>query len=137
MSPALTETFGTLIPQADLTPMGSNAKGQHRAVLLAVCSTAALAIAAIAFVLEMIGWLQHATWVSIAVLDSLKWLGIPEPNFENWSGTQKLWASFREMPVTLIFLIGGILFSRVSYIVSRKNGELPPRDRDSGLNGMN
>ena len=116
--------------------MGSNARGHHRAAVLAVCGTAALTIAAIAFVLEMIGWLKHATWVSIAVLDVLKWLGIPEPNFEDWSGMQKLWASFREMPVTLIFLIGGILFSRVSYSLSSNNGELPLRERDPDLDGM-
>lgn len=116
--------------------MGSNAKSYHRSAVLAVCGTAALAIAALALVLEMIGWLKHATWVSIAVLDALEWLGIPEPNFDGWSGTQKLWASFREMPVTLIFLIGGILFSRVSYILSRNDGELPPRERDSGHDGM-
>lgn len=77
---------------------------------------------------EVFWWLKHGYWKPILVTDAFRWIGLAEPNIEEWVGAQKLWNILRDSPLSLVcFGLGVIIVMIGRYFLNDQAASRPRR----------
>src|SRR3954451_22332800 len=94
--------------------MRSSDQSPSSLTFLTLIGLALFLSAVIFFILDILYWLQYASWSATKLSDVFRYLGVREPYFVEWRGLQELWSYLREAPLSLLLLVIWFLFTGVA-----------------------
>ena len=94
--------------------MRSSDQSPSSLTLLTVIGLALFLSAVIFFILDVLYWLQYASWSATKLSDVFRYYGVQEPYFVEWRGLQELWSYLRDAPLSLLLLVIWFLFTGVA-----------------------